>query len=39
VRLVLQHVKLDPGARRLIDRVFDYTHRVARHVMTLRGTW
>jgi CBS domain containing-hemolysin-like protein len=36
LRLVLQHVKLDPGARRLIDRVFDYTHRVARHVMTLR---
>jgi CBS domain containing-hemolysin-like protein len=36
LRLVLQHVDLDPGARRLIDRVFDYTHRVARHVMTLR---
>ena len=36
LRLVLQHVQLDPGARRLIDRVFDYTHRVARHVMTLR---
>jgi len=36
VRLVLQHVELDPGARRLIDRVFDYTHRVARHVMILR---
>src|SRR6185312_13455006 len=36
LRLVLQHVKLDPGARRLIDRVFDYTHRLARHVMTLR---
>jgi CBS domain containing-hemolysin-like protein len=36
LRLVLQHVPLDPGARRLIDRVFDYTHRVARHVMTLR---
>jgi CBS domain containing-hemolysin-like protein len=36
LRLVLQHVKLEPGARRLIDRVFDYTHRVARHVMTLR---
>jgi CBS domain containing-hemolysin-like protein len=36
LRLVLQHVKLDPGARRLIDRVFDYTQRVARHVMTLR---
>jgi CBS domain containing-hemolysin-like protein len=36
LRLVLQHVHLDPGARRLIDRVFDYTHRVARHVMTLR---
>jgi CBS domain containing-hemolysin-like protein len=36
LRLVLQHVPLDPGARRLIDRVFDYTHRVARHVMMLR---
>ncbi|MES1209838.1 MAG: CNNM domain-containing protein, partial [Pseudomonadota bacterium] len=36
LRLVLQHVQLDPGARRLIDRVFDYTHRVARHVMILR---
>jgi CBS domain containing-hemolysin-like protein len=36
LRLVLQHVKLEPGARRLIDRVFDYTHRVARQVMTLR---
>jgi len=37
LRMVLQHVKLDPGARRLIDRVFDYTHRVARHVMTPRA--
>lgn len=36
LRLILHHVALDPGARRLIDRVFDYTHRVARHVMTLR---
>lgn len=36
LRLVLQHAGLDPGARRLIDRVFDYTHRLARHVMTLR---
>lgn len=36
LRLVIQHVQLEPGARRLIDRVFDYTHRVARHVMTLR---
>ena len=36
LRLVIQHVQLDPGARRLIDRVFDYTHRLARHVMTLR---
>jgi CBS domain containing-hemolysin-like protein len=36
LRLVMQHVRLEPGARRLIDRVFDYTHRVARHVMTLR---
>ena len=34
LRLVLQHVELDPGARRLIDRVFDYPHRVARHAMT-----
>ncbi len=36
LRMVIQQVKIDPGARRLIDRVFDYTHRVARHVMTLR---
>jgi CBS domain containing-hemolysin-like protein len=36
LRMVLQHVDLDINARRLIDRVFDYTHRVARHVMTLR---
>ena len=36
LRLVLQHVQLEPGARRLIDRVFDYTHRIARHVMILR---
>jgi CBS domain containing-hemolysin-like protein len=36
LRLILQHVPLHPGARRLIDRVFDYTRRVARHVMTLR---
>jgi CBS domain containing-hemolysin-like protein len=27
---------MEPGARRLLDRVFDYTRRVARHVMTLR---
>jgi CBS domain containing-hemolysin-like protein len=36
LRLVLQHVQLDPGPRHLIDRVFDYTHRIARHVMILR---
>jgi CBS domain containing-hemolysin-like protein len=36
LRLVLQHVELDPGARRLIDRVFDYTQRIARHVMVAR---
>ena len=36
LRLVLQHVQLDPGPRRLIDNVFDYAHRVARHVMILR---
>jgi CBS domain containing-hemolysin-like protein len=36
LRLVLHHVPIEPGARRLIDRVFDYTRRVARHVMTLR---
>jgi CBS domain containing-hemolysin-like protein len=35
LRLVLQHVPLEAGPRRLIDRVFDYTHRIARHVMTL----
>jgi CBS domain containing-hemolysin-like protein len=37
LRLILQHVTLEPSARRLIDRVFDYTHRLARHVMTLRN--
>ena len=36
LRLILQHIELEPSARRLIDRVFDYTHRLARHVMTLR---
>jgi len=36
LRLILQRVALEPGPRRLIDRLFDYTHRVARHVMTLR---
>lgn len=36
LRLVLQHVQLEPDARRVIDRVFDYTHRLARQVMTLR---
>lgn len=36
MRMVLEHASMEPGARRLIDRVFDYTHRVARHVMTLR---
>ncbi len=35
LRLVLTHVPLEAGPRRLIDRVFDYTHRIARHVMTL----
>jgi CBS domain containing-hemolysin-like protein len=37
LRAVLQHVALAPGARRMIDRVFDYTRRVARHVMTPRS--
>ena len=36
LRLILQRVALEPGPRRVIDRLFDYTHRVARHVMTLR---
>jgi CBS domain containing-hemolysin-like protein len=36
LRLVLQHVPLEPGTRRLMDRIFDYSHRIARHVMTLR---
>lgn len=35
LRLVLQHVALDPSARSLIDRVFDYTRHVARHVMVM----
>jgi CBS domain containing-hemolysin-like protein len=32
----LRNVTLDPRARGLIDRVFDYTHRVAHQIMTLR---
>lgn len=36
LRLILQRVELEPGARRVIDRLFDYTHRLARQVMTLR---
>jgi CBS domain containing-hemolysin-like protein len=36
LRLVLQHVPLEAGPRRLMDRIFDYSHRIARHVMTLR---
>ncbi len=36
VRLILQRVALEPGTRRVIDRLFDYSHRVAQHVMTLR---
>jgi CBS domain containing-hemolysin-like protein len=36
LRLVLQHVAIDPGARKLIDRVFDYVHRSAGQVMILR---
>jgi CBS domain containing-hemolysin-like protein len=37
LRLILQRVELEPGARRVMDRLFDYTRRVARHVMTLRS--
>jgi CBS domain containing-hemolysin-like protein len=37
MRLVLQHVRLGGGARGLIDRVFDYSHRLARQVMTFRS--
>jgi CBS domain containing-hemolysin-like protein len=36
LRMIVQHVTIDPGARRLIDRVFDYAHHLARHAMTLR---
>ena len=36
LRLILQRVELESGPRRVIDRLFDYTHRVAQHVMTLR---
>ena len=36
LRLILQRVELEPGTRRVIDRLFDYSHRVAQHVMTLR---
>ena len=37
LRLILRRVHLEPGARRLMDRLVDYTHRVVRHVMTLRA--
>ncbi len=37
MRLILQQVAIDPSARRLMDRVFDYTQHLARHAMTLRG--
>lgn len=36
LRLLLQHVPLEAGPRRLMDRLFDYSHRIARHVMALR---
>lgn len=36
MRLILQRVELEPGTRRVIDRLFDYSHRIAQHVMTLR---
>ena len=36
LRLVLAQVNLDPRARSLIDRVFDYTRRKAGQVMTMR---
>lgn len=36
LRLILHRVELEPGTRRVIDRLFDYSHRVAQHVMTLR---
>ena len=37
LRLILQRVELEPGARRVMDRLFDYSHRTARQVMTLRS--
>jgi len=37
LRMIVQHVTIEPGARRLIDRIFDYTHHLARHAMTLRS--
>jgi CBS domain containing-hemolysin-like protein len=36
LQLRLQRGALEPGTRRVIDRLFAYTHRVAQHVMTLR---
>jgi CBS domain containing-hemolysin-like protein len=35
--MVLQHVAIEPSARKLMDRVFDYSQHLARHVMTLRS--
>jgi CBS domain containing-hemolysin-like protein len=36
LRGLLRRMPIDPDARRFIDRIFDYTHRIARHVMILR---
>ncbi|MSP60823.1 MAG: HlyC/CorC family transporter [Myxococcales bacterium] len=36
LRMLLRRLPIDAGARRFMDRVFDYTQRIARHVMILR---
>lgn len=36
LRLLLRHIPIESEVRRFIDRIFDYTHRIARHVMILR---
>jgi CBS domain containing-hemolysin-like protein len=36
MRMVLSTVAMDAGTRRVMDRLFDYAHRVMKQVMTLR---
>jgi CBS domain containing-hemolysin-like protein len=36
LRLILKGAEMEPAVRRIIDRAFDYSRHLARHIMTLR---